>query len=371
MADLYVSGLDLSTGRVVQPDERTTQEWHKKGHNGDGTLVCLECYHGAGSPDGKPQRVSIVPKGKVGGPRRRHFAHPPGMAPVGGHSPETAWHWQVKHRLRQWAEEAAGARARVEAWTTDGRRRSDVAVTFPDGARIAIEVQLSPMTDTELLARSKDYARLSTALVWMWPSAKQVPRVLFESGEPGWAFDPVNDQLGLVCGQAHLSWPADRTPDRNRSPHWPPCPGDEIEVRWMPLSSVRLTKSGFQPSAEVTAHLQEEAADAARRVEAERTAAGSTVRFAGPAFVTGNHLAGPAPQPCRGKPSRPHLALRIDGRPPWSHPLTRLYWCPQSDVFLTGGQLQSSPISHEIPDRDRWITQADLTRDKQTYRPPE
>lgn len=117
MADLYVCGLDLSTGRVVQPDEREVWEWHEKGHNGDGTLVCLECFHGAESPDGASRIVPLVPRGRIGGVRQRRFAHPPGMAPAGGHSPETAWHWEAKHRLCRWAREAAGASARTEAWT--------------------------------------------------------------------------------------------------------------------------------------------------------------------------------------------------------------------------------------------------------------
>jgi len=33
VADLYVCGLDLSTGRVVQADEREVWEWYDKGHN--------------------------------------------------------------------------------------------------------------------------------------------------------------------------------------------------------------------------------------------------------------------------------------------------------------------------------------------------
>lgn len=73
----------------------------------------------------------------------------------------------------------------MEAWTADRRRRSDVAVTFPDGARMAIEVQLTAMTDTELLARRDDYARAGTVLVWVWHSEKRIPHVLFRFGEPG------------------------------------------------------------------------------------------------------------------------------------------------------------------------------------------
>ncbi len=352
MTDLYVCGLDLSTGRVVQADERDVWEWHLKGHNGDRTLVCLECYHGADRPDGGPRVVPLVPRGRIGGVRRRHFAHPPGMAPAGGHSPETAWHWEVKHRLSCWARESAGASARVEAWTADGRRRSDVAVTFPGGARMAIEVQLSAMTDTELLARRADYACTGTVLVWVWPSEKRIPHALFRFGEPGWVFDPATDRIGLACGRAHTGQTAEGI--RAWSPHWPPCPGDDLDVRWMPLSSVRLTASGFLPSQEVTALLRKEAAEAARKAAA-CIAAGSRRPAAGAGSLGAARVLPHSP----GQPGRPHLALRIDGRPPWSHPLARLYWCPKCD-FLTGAQLQASPFPHEIPGPDRWITSADL-----------
>lgn len=353
VADLYVCGLDLSTGRVVQADEREVWEWHQKGHNGDQTLVCLECYHGAGGPDGNPQVVPLVPRGRIGGVRRRHFAHPPGMAPAGGHSPETAWHWEVKHRLCRWARESARANARVEAWTADGRRRSDVAVTFPSGGRMAIEVQLAAMTDTELLARRDDYARTGTVLVWVWQSEKRIPHVLFRFLEPGWVLDPATDRIGLACGRGHAGQTADGA--AAWSPHWPPCPGDDLDVRWMPLADASLTESGFLPSPDVTALLQREAAEAKRRAASRDSA-----RLGGPAAGAGNSSAAPMlPSRTSGQPSRLHPALRIDALPPWSHPLTRLYWCPKCD-FLTGAQLQSSTFPHEIPGPDRWITRADL-----------
>jgi hypothetical protein len=122
----------------------------------------------------------------------------------------------------------------------------------------------------------------------------------------------------------------------------------------MTLPSARLAESGFLPSSEVTALLREEAAEAARR-----SAACGAARLGGPAAGAGNLRAARVLPRSSGQPSRPHLALRIDGRPLWSHPLARLYWCPKCD-FLTGAQLQSSPFPHEIPGPDRWITRADL-----------
>jgi hypothetical protein len=134
VADLLVVGLDLVTGFEVHAEDQETPEWWKKGHNGDQTLVCLTCYQGTDLPDG-PQVVALVPKGRVGGARCRHFAHPPGMAPPNGrHTPESLWHADGKQVLRRWAA-SQGFNARVEAWTADGHRRSDVEVILPGGIR--------------------------------------------------------------------------------------------------------------------------------------------------------------------------------------------------------------------------------------------
>lgn len=229
-------------------------------------------------------------------------------------------------------------------------------MTFPGGARMAIEVQLGRVTDTQLLVRRADYAREDIALVWVWESERRIPHVLFRFGEPGWVFDPAADRTGLACGRAHAGHPPGGTAERHQSAHWPPCPGDDLEVRWMPLADVRLTKSGFLPSPGVTARLEEEAAAVAQRVQDEQAARRASA--AASLKPTIDFLNSPDsrayPQP-PVQPSWPHLALRIDARPPWSHPLGRLYWCPQCDDYLTGAQLQSSPVLHDIPGPDRWI----------------
>ena len=156
--DLLVVGLDLVTRWEVHAGDRETWEWHDKGHNGDRTLVCRECYEGMDLPGG-PRVVGLVPKGRKGGARRAHFAHPPGMAPPDGrHNPETLWNAEGKQLLRRWAQ-AQRATARVEAWTHDGRRRSDVAVTLPADDHVALEVQLGDITDAEWLARHDDYVQ--------------------------------------------------------------------------------------------------------------------------------------------------------------------------------------------------------------------
>jgi Competence protein CoiA-like family len=104
------------------------------------------------------QVLALVPKGRDGGARQRHFAHPPGMAPPAGrHSPESLWHAEGKQALRGWAADQ-GFMARVEAWTFDGRRRSDVEVRMPGGRRLAIELQLGCRRLPELRDRQRPSA---------------------------------------------------------------------------------------------------------------------------------------------------------------------------------------------------------------------
>jgi hypothetical protein len=173
------------------------------------------------------------------------------MAPSGGHrNPESAWHWEAKHRLARWAT-AQGAAAWVEARTADRRRRSDVSVTVPGGRMLAVEVQLSPVTDAEVVARGEDYLRGGIAVVWVWHGSP--PHVLYRFGEPGWIYDLAQDQVGLVCGKPHPARPEDPDCGRTLSTHWPPCPGDATITRWMPLADLRLTVDGLQASEQVIA----------------------------------------------------------------------------------------------------------------------
>jgi hypothetical protein len=228
-----VTGLDLVTGQEVHAGDREVPEWYKKGHNGDRTLVCLECCDGTDLPGG-PRLVAVVPKGRKGGARRPHFAHPPGMAPPSGrHNPETLWHAEGKQRLRRWAQ-AQGAIAQVEAWTDDGRRRSDVAITFPGGDRVALEVQLGDITDAEWLARHDDYFQAGITDVWFWHPSTWVPRVIFACGQPGWILDLAAGQIGLIYAQTvqpPVGTP--REPPPCRAVHWPPCPSDPVDTLWM------------------------------------------------------------------------------------------------------------------------------------------
>ena len=146
--------------------------------------------------------------------------------------------------------------ARVEAWTADGRRHSDVEVILPCGVRVAIELQCSEITDTEWVARHEDYVRAGITDVWLWHPRLQVPRVVFQYDQPSWYLDLEVGKIGL-----HHAQPDPATVRATSEPqgcglvHSPPCPEDRLATLWMPLQSARLTWHGIELPAEVTAEL--------------------------------------------------------------------------------------------------------------------
>ena len=277
-ADLLVVGLDLVTGREVHAGDRRTEEWRKKGHNGDRTLVCLACYEGADLPGG-PRIVALVPRGREGGARQQHFAHPPGMVPPGGrHSPESLWHAESKQAVREWAE-TQGFTAQVEARTPDGRRRSDVEVIMPDGHRLAVELQRAEISDAEWIARHEDYVRAGITDQWFWHPATRVPRVVFRHRQPGWHFDLDAGMIGLIHAQpGPAAAVTSRQSARCHAVHWPPCPSDQLATKWMPLASARLTPDGIEPSTQMTAELDRLAAVAACELAAEQARVAAAAR---------------------------------------------------------------------------------------------
>ncbi len=67
-------------------------------------------------------------------------------------------------------------------------------------------------------------------------------------------------------------------------------------------------------------------------------------------------------QPASPDPAcAPHLALRIDAKPPGTAAEHRRYWCPRCDAYLTGTELATTSALHYTPGPDRIITRADLT----------
>lgn len=97
-------------------------------------------------------------------------------------------------------------------------------------------------------------------------------RVMFASGQPGWILDLDTDQIGLIHARPAATAAARASSSlRCSSVHWLPCPQDQLDVAWMPLTSARLTADGIRPSDEAAAELahQHEAATAHNQPAAE------------------------------------------------------------------------------------------------------
>ncbi|WP_307711387.1 hypothetical protein [Streptomyces sp. V4I23] len=145
------------------------------------------------------------PFGRVvaGGARRHHFAHPAGAGEHDrGTGPETLWHLSAKDVLRRWMHTHPG----FADWTLhiddtpiimpDGQRRPDLLAIAPDGsAKVAFEVQYSPLTGTNWKARHDFYAAAGVVDIWLFAhhgpqwrtaTARQRRRKELAWSDPGW-----------------------------------------------------------------------------------------------------------------------------------------------------------------------------------------
>jgi hypothetical protein len=244
--DLLVVGLDLETGHEVCLTEPTVEYWRERDYMGRRTLVCALCHAGLEAEPGTC--VPLVVRAKFHGLRRPHFAHPPGQAPVGGHHPESVWHLSAKAVLAAWAHGQQGvADVAVERWTPDRARRSDVRVSFGNGHQIALEAQATVMTDREWLARHADYQRQNVTDVWLWRRGIRPHWVAVHHGQSLWELDPVHERAYLLLGAAHdrptCWWAAQKL--HLYAQHEPPCVGDILLRRELPLSTIGLTAHGL------------------------------------------------------------------------------------------------------------------------------
>jgi Competence protein CoiA-like family len=244
--DLLVVGLDLETGREVHLSDVALPYWHDRGYSGRRTLVCALCYAGFDAEPGT--RVPLVVRGRIGGPRRPHFAHPPGQAPLGRHHPESVWHLAAKAALAAWAARQPGvADVAVERCTPDRARRSDVRVRFRDGRQVALEVQATPLTDREWSARHADYQRQGITDIWLWRPGTQPHWVVVAHGQPLWELDPGKERAYLLLGVAHdrptCWWTGEDL--HLYAQHAPPCVGDTLLRRELALSTIGLTAAEF------------------------------------------------------------------------------------------------------------------------------
>lgn len=242
-----VVGLDLATGRRVHVADADLSEHRRRGYSGDRTLVCALCYLGCGTPAGT--RVPLVVRGRVGGQRRAHFAHPAASSPVSGpHRPESVWHLHAKHTIAAWLDShPVVAEVAVEQNLLGGDRRADVYARLRDGATLAFEAQYSPLSDADWRCRHHSYRRAQLVDVWLWHPHPAHAGIVLADAQPLWLFDADRAELMVPVARPHERlaawWESENL--SVYAPHWPPCVGDEVTCHALPLSGVVLSAAGL------------------------------------------------------------------------------------------------------------------------------
>ncbi|WP_306307068.1 competence protein CoiA family protein [Nocardia abscessus] len=234
----------------TDPEDPRLEDLWTHGYTGDRTLVCALCYAGVGAPPGTV--VPVVVKGRVGGMRRPHFAHPAVRGPVGGaHDPESVWHLVSKTVLAEWSRTQPGViDVRTEVWLPNHERRCDVQVVFADGNRVVLEAQRSPVTDADWSRRHRDYVDSGVVDAWLWHPDSPLPWVvLADTDHPQqmWLFDPWEPAITLLVGAPHTRpHPSAGSAVVDRVEHLPPCIGDDLRPYRFALHDVALTPAGVQ-----------------------------------------------------------------------------------------------------------------------------
>ncbi|PXX60404.1 competence protein CoiA-like protein [Nocardia tenerifensis] len=261
--DNLTVALDLARHEYLcaptDPADPRMAEVRAKSYAGDQTLVCALCYAGIGAPPAS--RAAAVVKGRVGGARRPHFAHPPGQGPAGGqHDPDSEWHLMSKMSLAAWARTQPGVvDVGTEVWLPNRRRRADVRVRFDDGSQVGLEAQGYRMPDADWIRRHRDYAREGVVDVWLWHPQSPTAWIVLGSAEPAqqlWTLDPWKEVVTVMVGAPHRHQfgASDHDIDM-RVQHLPPCVGDELVAHQYPLTQLELTPHGISIPAELQSQL--------------------------------------------------------------------------------------------------------------------
>jgi len=130
---------------------------------------------------------------------RPHFAHTKACPiPYAAH-PESPEHLAVKAHVSAWLKDQPGfeeALIELEVPIHARKRIADIMVTFPQGHRCAVEIQLAAITPADLEARTKDY--LDDGIDVIWTLGKDAAR---GAGNAAWC----NQVLGcyLQLGFTH------------------------------------------------------------------------------------------------------------------------------------------------------------------------
>jgi len=126
---------------------------------------------------------------------RAHFAHKVACTtPYVGH-PESPEHrfgkMLVAEHLRQEVAEYSDARIEFEFPIPEVRRIADILVIFPNGWRVAHEIQLASITVEYLQQRTEDYLRAGIDVVWWLGKSADTP------ANRAWCEQYFGESLGL------------------------------------------------------------------------------------------------------------------------------------------------------------------------------
>ena len=169
-----------------------------------------------------------VPITTRGGSRRAHFVHlgQPGHE-TGG---ESEAHLAAKAMLADWARTLipSGGQVRqeepVRSGPLDVHRVADVMATWPDGLKMAFEVEYKAFTEAAWAAKQADYDRVGIGSVWLVGHTRVTPRQGFSpAGRGAWVhlsplaqaitgsgrhlfvINPMTRQVGTVAANQDLS----------------------------------------------------------------------------------------------------------------------------------------------------------------------
>lgn len=116
-------------------------------------LFCQQC----GAPVYYRHGQKVVP----------HFAHVAKSSCESG-EPETLEHLEGKQLLKKWIEHLYPLNiTRQEVFLSEIMQRADILTIFPDGRKLCIEYQCSPISDKALVKRMEGYDKANISQVWV------------------------------------------------------------------------------------------------------------------------------------------------------------------------------------------------------------
>lgn len=220
------------------------------------------------------------------GSRRDHFFH---VARTGvSHAPESWFHYTGKHLVGWWLHiRHPEASVRVDDLAVDNGQRPDVFATFPDGRRIAFEVQYAPITAEAWQQRHDGYATQGITDIWLFGHAGAHFRsARGEMSEGRVRLNPAHHAVEAVGLSLHWINPDERTIGTRRRASdslWPgPWARDRGRYAVDQLLSCRLEGTEFvTPTARRDAKLlaEQQARELAEREAEEREDREAAARY--------------------------------------------------------------------------------------------